>query len=230
MKEFTFEAKPSSPGARAAADESASVLVATAKAAAPRVSVTWSKRRASRLANPARGRDPNFARIPNPARAGARIPRQGARKRYTFLLLRDERRLRCSARARASFARVRFVITESRPFGKERRHMFGHIWSRTKRGAEVTGRVLESSVGRSARDAVPAAKSHGPRVDFTSLPSVHPSALFRSLNGDRSVRRCARCRHRGLQNRAVKRRRGNDRWQIAQTIVCFCFSDVGCPK
>ena len=38
----------------------ASVLVATAKAAAPRVSVTWSKRRAYRLASPrARGRDPN---------------------------------------------------------------------------------------------------------------------------------------------------------------------------
>jgi hypothetical protein len=108
--------------------------------------------------------------------------------------------------------------------------MFGHVWSRTKRGAEVTGRVLESSVGRSARDAVPAAESHGPRVDFTSLPSVYPSALFGSLNGDRSVRRCARCRHRGLQNRAVKRRRENDRWQIAQTIVCVCFSDVVCPK
>jgi hypothetical protein len=39
----------------------ASVLVATAKAAAPRVSVTWSKRRASRLASPrARGRDASY--------------------------------------------------------------------------------------------------------------------------------------------------------------------------
>ena len=41
--------------------------MATAKAAAPRVSVTWSKRRASRLANPrARGRDPNLRGLPGP--------------------------------------------------------------------------------------------------------------------------------------------------------------------
>ena len=47
-------------GARFGTEGTASLLVATAKAAPPRVSVTWSKRLAARLAGPrARGRDPN---------------------------------------------------------------------------------------------------------------------------------------------------------------------------
>src|SRR5919197_4686235 len=74
------------------------------------------------------------------------------------------------------------------------------------------------SIGGGGGVPAPAAEPGGHRVDRT-LVSLRRLALPSPSTGDRLALRCAACRHRGPQNRAVERRGTNDWWQTTQRIV-----------